>query len=156
MIDHLLRLPYITYWLPVVAAIAAAAPLIWYLRSPRTAVAVAAGAVPPDPAIPGASSEQRRSFRRGGNTIEIHYAPPGQHNHPALASLMDRSLGGLCLETHEAVPVGTVIAVRPAHADEIVPWVEVEVCVCRPNDNSFEVGCRFVKTPPYSILLLFG
>jgi hypothetical protein len=158
MIDYLMRLPYVTYWLPVSAAIAAAAPLVWYLRSPRTAVAAAASAAPqpPEPAISSASSEQRRSFRRGGNTIEIHYAPPGKQDRPSLAGLVDRSLGGICLETQEAVTVGTVLAIRPARADQIVPWVEVEVCVCRPGDKSFEVGCRFVKTPPYSILLQFG
>jgi hypothetical protein len=157
MIDHLLRLPYIIYWLPVLAAIAAAAPLIWLLRSPRTVVAGPAGTPAPDTAIDaGPSSEQRRSFRRGGNTIEIFYTLPGDHNNPSHASLIDRSIGGLCLETHEAVSVGTILCVRPARADQIVPWVDVEVCVCRPSGDSFEVGCRFVKTPPYSILLLFG
>jgi hypothetical protein len=156
MIDYLLRLPYIAYWLPVLAAIAAAAPLMWWLRLPRPVVAAAAGSALPEPAIPGSSSEQRRSFRRGGNTIEIHYAPPGQQDRPSLASLVDRSIGGLCLETQVALPIGTVLTVRPAHAAQIVPWVEVEICVCRPTDRSFELGCRFIKTPPYSILLLFG
>jgi hypothetical protein len=157
MIDHLLRLPYITYWLPVLAAIVAGAPLIWLLRAPRTAVARAVATAPPEPAIDArASSEQRRSFRRGGNTIEIFYALPGDQDNPSHASLIDRSLGGLCLETQVAVPIGTILRVRPARADQIVPWIDVEVCVCRPGDDNFEVGCRFVKTPPYSILLLFG
>lgn len=162
MIDHLMRLPYIVYWLPIAVAVVAAAPLlVWLLRSQRTMVATPAGtassgAAPPDPEVAGASSEQRRSFRRGGNTISILFMRPGQKDNPLHASLVDRSLGGLCLLTHEAVPVGTVLSVRPANADQIVPWIEVEVCVCRPGEDSFEVGCRFVKTPPYSILLLYG
>jgi hypothetical protein len=56
----------------------------------------------------------------------------------------------------EAIKPGTVLSVRPTSAEDIVPWVDLEVCVCRPADECFELGCRFVKTPPYSILLLFG
>jgi PilZ domain len=161
MIDHLMRLPYISYWLPVAVAVVAAAPLLyWLLRTGQPMVTAPAGTAPPgaapDPDSGGASSEQRRSYRRGGNPISILFTRPGQNDNPLHASLVDRSLGGLCLLTHEAIPVGTVLAVRPANADEIVPWIEVEVCVCRPGPESYEVGCRFVKTPPYSILLLFG
>jgi hypothetical protein len=162
MIDHLMRLPYIVYWLPIAVAVVAAAPLLfWLLRSQRAMVAAPAGApsadaAPPDPELAGASSEQRSSFRRGGNTISIHFMRPGQKDNPLHASLVDRSMGGLCLLTSEAVTVGTVLSVRPAKADQIVPWIDVEVCVCRPGEETFEVGCRFVKTPPYSLLLLFG
>ena len=156
MIDHLLRLPYVTYWLPLAAALVASAPLLWFLRPRQVAVAAPGGAAPPDPELAGTSSEQRRSFRRAGNTIDILFARVGQTDKPLHASLIDRSLGGLCLETFEAVPIGTILSVRPANAEQLVPWVEVEVCVCRPGNEHFEVGCRFVKTPPYSILLLFG
>jgi hypothetical protein len=156
MIYHLLNLPYITYWLPIVTALIVAAPLIWLVR-PRTALAASAGKSPPNidaQSIP--SSDQRKSFRRGGNSIGILYKLANNQQEPRQASVVDRSLGGLCLMTHVAVPVGTVLSVRPVSADNIIPWVEVEVCACRPGEDSFEVGCRFVKVPPYSILLLFG
>src|SRR5437763_611184 len=123
MIDHLMRLPYIIYWLPIAVAVVAAAPLlVMLLRSQRAMVAAPAGATSPpaapaDPELAGASSEQRRSFRRGGNTISILCMRPGQKDNPMHAGLVDRSLGGLCLLTHEAVPVGTVLSVRPANAD---------------------------------------
>ena len=157
MIDQLMRLPYIVYWLPIAVAVVAAAPLLlWLLRSQRALVAAPAGAAPPPEPELAASSEQRSSFRRGGNTIGIDFMRPGQKDNPLHARLVDRSMGGICLSTHEAIPVGTVLSVRPANADQIVPWIEVEVCVCRPGEESFDVGCRFVKTPPYSILLLFG
>jgi hypothetical protein len=52
-----------------------------------------------------------------------------------------------------------VIAVHPVHADALVPWVELEVRSCRPSveiPGQFEIGCQYVKSPPYSIQLLFG
>ena len=44
----------------------------------------------------------------------------------------------------------------PAHAPPMTPWTEVEVRSCRQKKDGYEVGCQFVKTPPWSILLLFG
>lgn len=164
MIDQLLHLPYVTYWLPAVAAALVVVPLIWFALPSRAATASApsANAPPPAPEATPAelahAPEQRRSFRRGGNSIGLLYKYPGQKDGPAKASVLDRSIGGLCVLNHEQLPIGTVLSIRPSNADNIVPWVEVEVCVCRPGEEkkSFEIGCRFVKTPPYSIMLLFG
>ena len=58
--------------------------------------------------------------------------------------------------THTALATGSIISIRPKTAEEIIPWVELEVCSCQPAEGAYEVGCRFVKTPPYSILMLFG
>ena len=44
-------------------------------------------------------------------------------------------------------------------AEEMVPWVEIEVRSCRASKEfpgQFEAGCQYVKSPPYSIQLLFG
>jgi hypothetical protein len=155
MIDYLLHLPYIGFWLPIAAAIVAAGPLLWLMRPSRERVQPPAE-TPPEVAPTPHAAEQRRSFRRGGHSIDVFYKHPQQQGGPAQASVHDRSMGGVCLLTHETLAVGTVLSIRPAQADEIVPWVDVEVCTCRQVDDCFEVGCRFIKTPPYSILLLFG
>jgi hypothetical protein len=35
--------------------------------------------------------------------------------------------------------------------------VQVEVRNCRKiNSDEYELGCRFLRTPPWSVLLLFG
>jgi hypothetical protein len=166
MIDFLVHLPLVSYWLPVIAALAVATPLYWLFRPRRSLVIAPAGAassatvdgaVPAEPPVlPGHPPEQRRSFRRAGNSIGLYYKLPEQKEPPRQAAIVDRSMGGLCVLMHEAFPVGTILSVRPTTADDIVPWVELEVCMCRKGDDCFEVGCRFVKTPPYSILLLFG
>ena len=155
MIHHLLNLPYITYWLPISAALVVAVPLILLVR-PRAVLAAPRKTAPDIDAQAIPSSDQRKSFRRGGNSIGILYKHADSSEEPQQASVVDRSLGGLCLMTHVAIPVGTVLSVRPAGAENIVPWVDVEVCACRRGEESYEVGCRFVKVPPYSILLLFG
>jgi hypothetical protein len=57
------------------------------------------------------------------------------------------------------VDIGMLIAIRPVLCETIVPWVDLEVRSCRPSveiPGRFEVGCQYVKSPPYSIQLLFG
>ena len=54
---------------------------------------------------------------------------------------------------------GTILSIRPVNADEIVPWIDLEVRSCRASDEMpghFEIGCQYVKSPPYSLQLLFG
>ncbi len=157
MIDQLLHLPYISYWLPIAAAFVVAAPVIWLVMPARGVdAAPAQNHDAAEPVAPKYAAEQRRSFRRGGNSIGLLYKYPGQKDGPVQASVLDRSIGGMCLVSHEQLPVGTILSIRPTKAEDIIPWVDVEVCVCRPSDDCFEIGCRFVKTPPYSIMLLFG
>ena len=38
----------------------------------------------------------------------------------------------------------------------MTPWVDVEVRMCRALKDGYELGCQFVKTPNWSILLMFG
>jgi hypothetical protein len=70
--------------------------------------------------------------------------------------VVDRSVGGLGLRTEVPLPVGAVFNVRPRSATAIVPWTEVEVKSCRQHAAAWEVGLQFVRTPPWSVLLLFG
>jgi hypothetical protein len=63
------------------------------------------------------------------------------------------------LALYHEVEVGAVLSIRPVHAENMVPWVDVEVRSCKVSleiPGSFEVGCQYVKSPPYSIQLLFG
>jgi hypothetical protein len=158
MIEYLLHLPYVGYWLPITAALVVSLPLFWLFGSARAVAAAPAASEAATETLVKSSrgAEQRRSFRRGGNSIGLWYKYPEQQEGPVQASVIDRSMGGLCLLSHERFEIGRVLSVRPTQADDIVPWVDLEVCTCRPSDESFEIGCRFVKTPPYSILLLFG
>jgi hypothetical protein len=166
MLDQLQHLPYVTYWLPIAVALTVAVPFLWFVRPGRARgranqlfpAIVSAPTTKAVPDLPQSkyAAEQRRSFRRGGNSIGVLYKYEGQNTAPASASVLDRSMGGMCLLCHESLAIGTVLTIRPTNAEDIIPWVDVEVCTCRHGEECFEVGCRFIKAPPYSIMLLFG
>lgn len=102
--------------------------------------------------------EQRETFRRHGNPVEVHVAKPDDKTNPLIGSVLDRSMGGMRLAVFYEIEIGTVISIRPLRVDDMVPWVELEVRSCRPSvemPGHFEVGCQYVKSPPYSIQLLF-
>jgi hypothetical protein len=109
-----------------------------------------------DPFVQGSACEQRRALRRVGNPVKVFLASAGEDTPKASAWVLDRSVGGLCLSSEQEHPVGTTIRVLPASAPDIAYWVDVEVRSCRSVKGGFELGCQFVKTPPWSILLLFG
>ena len=72
------------------------------------------------------------------------------------ARLSERSLGGLRLHLDEEAKPGTLLSVIPSHASGVKHWVDVEVRYCRQTSDGWEAGCRFVKPPPFSVLMMFG
>jgi hypothetical protein len=75
---------------------------------------------------------------------------------PIRAVVINRSTGGLGLEIDRPLDVGLMVSVRVINAPVTVPWVQAQVRGCRQVGESWEVGCQFVKTPPWSVMLLFG
>jgi len=75
---------------------------------------------------------------------------------PVTAWVTDCSLGGLCLSVKREVPPDTVLSVRPASAPPGVPWVQVRVKSQRSLEGNWELGCQFVRTPSYSVVLMFS
>ncbi len=101
-------------------------------------------------------SDQRTSTRRGGNPMEIRWRLPEESEEHRQAYVIDRSLGGFRLLAPRAFEGGTILTVLPVEASDLIPWVEVEVRSCKEVHDGFEIGARFLKMPPYSILMLFG
>jgi hypothetical protein len=162
--EQILNLPFAYIWLPGVPFLIVVGTVYWLVKPPP-----APGVEPPaidvqsDKASPGEkekkAKEQRNMQRRQGNPVQVHIAPPEDKKNPRLGSVLDRSVGGMRLAVFDEIAIGVVIAVHPLHAGEIVPWVELEVRSCRPSTEmpgQFEIGCQYVKSPPYSIQLLFG
>jgi hypothetical protein len=110
----------------------------------------------PDPFEVGSQSEKRASARRKGSSVEVQLLPEGDTGPAATGWVFDRSLGGLGITAEQKVAPGTVLKVRPRNAPAAAPWVDVEVRSCKPEDGTWLLGCSFRKTPPYSVLLLFG
>jgi hypothetical protein len=158
-----LSLPAPQAWLPgaIGVSVIGLIAVVYLLVRPG---AEAAPAVPPSAVEPPAPNdpfiappkEQRRTFRRGGNPTTVHYAIGDNKERPLQGWVVDRSIGGICLMTHDPIAVGSLVTLRPVSADDMVPWIDVVVKSCRDTEEFFELGCQFIKTPPYSILLLFN
>lgn len=111
---------------------------------------------PPDPFLEGSATERRTTFRRSGNPIEVSIAAAEPAGEIARGRVVDRSMGGLCLITTQPIDKGTIISVRPLNAPPPAQWVQVQVRGCRQDGKEWELGCQFLRTPPYSVLLSFG
>jgi hypothetical protein len=81
---------------------------------------------------------------------------PARSEEPHRGWLLDRSLGGLCLSMDEGADEGTLLRVRATNAPSRLPWVEVQVKNCRRKESGWEVGCQYVRTPSWEVLLTFG
>lgn len=112
---------------------------------------------PSDPFVGGSRKRERRaSLRRAGNPIPVLITDAKAEADPIPGWVLDRSTGGLCMSVEVEVEAGTVLSVRTKNAPESIPWWQIEVKNCRKNGREYELGCQWVRTPPWSVLLLFG
>ena len=65
-------------------------------------------------------------------------------------------MGGLCLIVEQPLKEGIVLNVRPRKRLRSAAWTAIEIRSCRADGDEWEIGCRFVKTPQWNDLLLFG
>jgi hypothetical protein len=156
-----LNLPYSEYWLPLAIGMSVGlcaltlSRLVFGRKKPRPEMRPVQS-IQYDPFTQGSPTEQRKSYRRQGNPVEVFIALAGQKDRPARGLVLDRSIGGICLLARSEFKAGTPVAVLPTNAPNTTPWVDIEVRSCRESDEGYELGCQFVKTPNWSILLLFG
>jgi hypothetical protein len=156
------NLPYSEYWLPLLVGMAVGlcavtvSRLVFGRKKESVAPPEPRQRVEFDPFTQGSPTEQRKSFRRQGNPIEVYVAVQGDKERPLRGWVLDRSMGGVCLQIAAELDPGAQLAVLPVNAPNTTPWVDIEVRSCRAVQEHFELGCRFAKTPAWSILLLFG
>lgn len=98
--------------------------------------------------------ERRIERRRIGNPVSIVIADPSATAEPCSAWVMDRSLTGLGVWADAAEPVGSVLRVRPAQAEDW--WTRVIVKHCRQERGNWVLGCQFVESVPWKQLRQFG
>lgn len=148
-------------WLPwmigALAAIVVVGGLQLCRRRPKAALPPPTEEPPPlDPFIFGSAQEKRQAVRRKGNPVSVLISDASGRATPWQGVVADRSLGGLRLVVRNKAAVGTILSVRPAQANTIFPWVQVEVRSCREEGDSWNLGCQFVKVPHSSLLWHFG
>jgi hypothetical protein len=107
------------------------------------------------PIFQGSPPEHRAALRRSGNSVGILLQSP--NGGPEQTGwVVDRSVGGLCLHLSSPLEVGTTCSVKPSNAPSNLPWVPVEVRTCNLEGGTWKVGCQFLKTPTWNIMMLFG
>jgi hypothetical protein len=103
------------------------------------------------------AEEQRKAPRRRGNPTEVSIVRASARLPEMRGYVLDRSLGGLCLEAAAPLLEGETLSLLPVNAPTMTPPVEVTVKSCREcEDGSWQAGCQFVKVPPWSVPLMFG
>lgn len=107
--------------------------------------------------MPNQGQRDRRAAprRKAGSRIEV-YITDDTKGPPILGWVVDRSIGGLCLNVEEPLSEGMNLYVRPRKAQQTAPWLAIEIRSCRPDGSVWEIGCRFLKPPQWNDLLLFG
>jgi hypothetical protein len=146
----------------VVAGLGTVGAIHYLIRPRRTAAPVPDSFdrppdnLPPDPFVHGSASENRSSFRRQGNPVEVKIVNKDMEGAQVGGWVVDRSIGGLGLLVETPFDVDTTWAVRPTNAPPVAPWVQVVIKSCRQSKHGWEVGCQFTKTPPWAVMLLFG
>jgi hypothetical protein len=101
-------------------------------------------------------ADRRGAVRREGQPVRVVLASPTFRNGVCDGYVLDRSTGGLRIAAQTAIAPGTPVQVRAADAPDTVEFVTIIVRGCRKNDDYYELGCEFEKTPPWNVLLLFG
>lgn len=109
-------------------------------------------------ADPSSIKDRRLSPRRKGNLVALLISNAQASSEPVQGWVVDRSQGGLGVLVDEAVPLGTILSVRPTKAKAQVPfrWIQVEVRSSRRQRNSWNLGCQFLEKLTWNDLRMFG
>jgi PilZ domain len=99
---------------------------------------------------------RRAGIRRGDRPTKVLVSDADAAAEPFPGLVWNCSMGGLRLAVPSALEENTILSVRAADSDGGRPWIQVEVRWCCAREQYWELGCQFVRTPPYCELLLFG
>jgi hypothetical protein len=97
-----------------------------------------------------------KSLHRSGGSVDLLITDEARGDNPVRGWVAERSVNTLTLVSEESFSAGSVAKVRPVNAPDGIPWVEINIHECSPNDSEWKIVCRFVKIPPFNILMLFG
>jgi PilZ domain len=116
----------------------------------------AKGEIASDPFEQGSATERRTAARRIGRHVRVFVSDARAEAPPSEGWILDRSVGGLRISLGHQVAPDTVLTVRACNAPDTIPWTQIRVLRCHSRGAFFELGCQFVRTPPWNIMLLFG
>jgi CheY-like chemotaxis protein len=101
------------------------------------------------------ASELRRFPRWLGNPQDVLVAPLLGASLRTLGTVINRSLGGLCLAIDEPRECGASLRVR-SMATALEKWLAIEVRHVRTDGKRSVLGCRFLDPPGLSVFSVYG
>lgn len=104
----------------------------------------------------GSYRGETKSLHRTGGSVNVLIATAERPDSPVNSWVLERSINAMTLVAQEPFEAGTLAKVRPLNASAEIPWVDINVNECTQLGTEWRIACRFVKVPPYNILMLFG
>ena len=112
----------------------------WILARRRQPLAVTDTHIP----YTALGSPKRRQTPRGrGAPSRILILDKNGPKEPYSGWVVNRSIGGLCVNLVQPVEEGSILSVRPANDPQDDVWYEVLVKYCRVTESGWEFGCVF-------------
>jgi hypothetical protein len=109
-----------------------------------------------DPFDYGSHSERRKSVRRVGKPIKVHLNYVNGEGKPFEGWITDRSIGGFGIMTYHPVEENSRLSVLVVDAPPMTPCVHVEVLRATADGSRWQLGCQYVNSPSWGVILLFG
>jgi hypothetical protein len=115
---------------------------------------------PVNPAVKkedSARSERRATPRKKTPPIVVDLIDPDGIQPRRTALVVDRSTGGLALQSQDEIPVESKWTVVPrAQQGPVKVSVPVEVRNCERGEQGYMIRCQFLRTVTYNELMSFG
>jgi CheY-like chemotaxis protein len=105
--------------------------------------------------FPADGIDRRRFPRWQGQPQDVTIAPIGVGEPPTPGTVVNCSLGGVCLVADVPRAPGTVMRVRSL-ATSYEKWLAVEVRHACAHRTRWTLGCRFIDPPTLGVLSLYG
>ena len=100
--------------------------------------------------------DQRLFPRRLVPPVPVVLAGANGFEEALSGQVVDYSPSGLSVNVSQAVPVNTVLTVRPVEALPAGPALPIRVRNCQAQPDHWRLGCAFVRTQRWDDLWLFG
>lgn len=137
------------------AAVAAApAPPVRQMRRPAPETMKVEAARMAEAAKPS-RPDRRRSVRRQGPPVPLWLSYSKSGDDPFKGWVNDCSQTGIGVTVEWALPVSSILTVRPANSPARFKWVQIEVRNCRKVKERWHLGCRFLADLPPEDVELF-
>jgi hypothetical protein len=101
------------------------------------------------------AGDRRKRYRRRGNPVPVRLVGL-DGNRQFDGRVLDRSQGGLRIESATPARTGATLLVRSCQAPPDSPWVPVNVRWCREKNGRIQFGCQFTQEPSLPTMATFG